>query len=61
MAEHIVKVRGIEVSIQVWQESKTVWKASGAGPTGKRLDEIKGRTESDAVRQWRQAAEYHNI
>lgn len=60
MAEHVVKVRRIEVTIFVAQRSKSVWIASGTGPTGKVLNDIKGRSEGLAAKAWRDAAEYHH-
>lgn len=42
--------------VSVYQQSKTIWIAVG-DYMNERI-EVKGRTKSDAVAQWRRAAEY---
>jgi hypothetical protein len=52
--EPIVHIRSKPHVVSVHQESKTVWIAVGYY-MGKRI-EIKGRTQLDAVAQWRKKA-----
>ena len=51
-----VKVWEISYEIDVYQKSKSVWIAVGEY-MGKQFD-VKGRTETQAVKRWREAAQY---
>jgi len=54
--DHTVKVWDRPYEISVHQNSKTVWIAVGTYQ-GERI-ETKGRTESQAIASWREAARY---
>lgn len=54
--EHTVQVWNQPCRVAVYQRSKTVWLAVG-DYMGQRL-EVKGRTESQALAMWREAARY---
>lgn len=54
--EHTVKVWDVEHRVVVNQHSKSVWIAVGTYH-GERV-ETKGRTETQALAQWREAARY---
>lgn len=54
--EHTVLVWDKPYMVSVRQKSKTVWLAVGEY-RGERF-EVKGRTESQAVADWREAARY---
>lgn len=54
--KHIVNVWDKPHEISVYQKSKSVWIAVGEY-MGDRL-EVKGRTESQAANNWREAARY---
>lgn len=54
--EHTVKVWEQPQKVSVYQSSKTVWIAVGEY-MGERV-EVKGRTESQALSAWREAARY---
>ena len=54
--EHTVKVWDQPQEVSVHQKSKTVWIAVGVY-SGERI-ETKGRTESQALASWREAARY---
>jgi len=56
MSQHSVTVWGKQYDVKVNQLSKTVWRAVG-DYEGKRI-ETKGRTESAALNQWKEAARY---
>lgn len=53
---HTVKVRDRPYEVSVHQKSKTVWIAVGEYE-GHRI-ETEGRTESQAIASWREAARY---
>lgn len=59
MPTHIVKVREHDREVSTYQKSKTVWIATGLNIYGKSFS-VEGRTESSAVRAWREAVDYHN-
>ena len=54
--EHTVQVWSEPQQVTVYQKSKSVWIAVGTY-MGKRL-EVKGRSESQALGSWREAARY---
>ena len=54
--EHTVQVWNQPQQVTVYQKSKSVWIAVGTY-LGERV-EVKGRTESQALGQWREAARY---
>jgi hypothetical protein len=54
--EHTVQVWNQPEHVTVYQKSKSVWIAVGVY-MGERL-EVKGRTESQALSHWREAARY---
>ncbi len=54
--ETTVKVWNTDVKVSVHQSSKTVWVAVGEY-MGERI-EVKGRTQTQALGQWREAARY---
>jgi hypothetical protein len=54
--EHVVKVWEQQCRISVHQKSKSVWIAVG-NYLGERV-EVKGRSETQAVSAWREAAQY---
>lgn len=54
--EHTVKVWDKPHEVSVYQKSKSVWIAVGTY-MGQRL-EVKGRTQSQALSAWREAARY---
>lgn len=54
--EHTVKVWEQPQKVSVYQSSKTVWIAVGEY-MGERV-EVKGRTKSQALSAWREAARY---
>ncbi|SBV53149.1 hypothetical protein XBLMG947_3955 [Xanthomonas bromi] len=54
--EHTVQVWNQPQQITVYQKSKSVWIAVGTY-MGERVD-VKGRTESQAIGSWREAARY---
>lgn len=54
--EHTVQVWNQPQQITVYQKSKSVWIAVGTY-MGERV-EVKGRTESQAIGSWREAARY---
>jgi hypothetical protein len=55
-AKRSVRVWGKEYEVKVHQESKTVWQASGRYE-GEWVD-VKGTSESTALRNWEEAATY---
>jgi hypothetical protein len=54
--EHKVEVWGQPQLVTVYQKSKSVWVAIGQY-MGERI-EVKGRSETQAIGQWREAARY---
>lgn len=54
--EHTVQVWNQPQQVIVYQKSKSVWIAVGTY-LGERI-EVKGRTESQALGSWREAARY---
>lgn len=54
--DHTVKVWDRPYEISVYQKSKSVWIAAGTYE-GEHI-ETKGRTESQAIASWREAARY---
>ncbi len=54
--EQTVKVWGKPHVVNVYQKSKSVWIA--VGEYRGEVVEVRGRSESAAVAQWRRAAEY---
>jgi hypothetical protein len=56
VGEHTARVWDKPHSVSVHQKSKTVWVAVGEY-NGERV-EVKGRTESQALAAWREAARY---
>ncbi|MCP1375200.1 hypothetical protein [Dyella lutea] len=54
--EHTVQVWNQPQQLTVYQKSKSVWVAVGTY-MGERI-EVKGRTESQALGSWREAARY---
>ena len=54
--EYTVTVWNEKVTVEVYQTSKTVWHAIGEY-LGERI-EVKGRTQTQALSQWREAARY---
>jgi len=54
--EHTVQVWNQPQQVTVYQKSKSVWIAVGTY-MGERV-EVKGRTESQALGSWREAARY---
>jgi hypothetical protein len=56
MSTRTVTVWGEKISIEIFEEHKTVWKAIGVYK-GERI-EVSGRNISEAVKLWRDAATY---
>ena len=54
LSKHTVNVREKPYIVSVHQKSKTIWLAAGHC-MGERID-CKGRSESDALSQWQEAA-----
>jgi hypothetical protein len=54
--EHTVQVWNQPQQVTVYQKSRSVWVAVGTY-MGERI-EVKGRTESQALGSWREAARY---
>lgn len=54
--ETTVKVHGRDIAISVHQRSKTVWVASGEYMG--QVISVTGRTQTQAISQWREAARY---
>lgn len=54
--EHKVDVWGHPQKVTVYQKSKSVWIASGQY-LGEHI-EVKGRSETQAISSWREAARY---
>ena len=62
---HTVEVHGHRCKVSVYQKSKSIWEATGSIPHASTLPDApekeitgRGRSESSALNNWRQSAEY---